>query len=56
MSIMGESSGKGRTVIEGEFRLALRELKLLLEGLDLLPKLQNFDFLFGEVGSFGNYK
>ena len=48
---MGESGGEGRAIVERVQGLALGQLELLLESVDLLPILQHFLFLLGEVGS-----
>jgi hypothetical protein len=54
MTIVREPSGERRPVIECIEGFALGELELLLEGVDVLPVLENFLFLLGEVRSFGN--
>ena len=51
MTIVRQPCGKGRAVVEGVKGLALCEFQLLLERIYLLPILQHFLFLIGEVGS-----
>lgn len=53
MTVVRESSGKRRSIVESELGLVFGELELLLEGIDVVPELENFLFLLGEVGSFG---
>ena len=55
VSVVGQAGGKWWTIIEGELRLALGELKLLVEGIDLLPVSQHFFFLLREIWPFGHY-
>jgi len=55
MAVVRKSCSEGRTIVECVEGLALRELELLLESVDVLPVLENFLFLFGEVRSLGNY-
>jgi hypothetical protein len=55
MTIVRESSGEGRSIIECVEGFALCQLKLLLESVNLLPILKYLLFLFGEVRSLGNY-
>ena len=50
---MGQTSSKRWTVVESELRLALRELKLLMEGIDFLPKLEYLFFFLREVRFVG---
>jgi hypothetical protein len=50
---MGQTSSKRWTVVESELRLALRELKLLMEGIDFLPKLEYLFFFLREVWFVG---
>jgi hypothetical protein len=50
---MGQTSCKRWTVVESELRLPLRELKLLMEGIDFLPKLENLFFFLREVRFVG---
>lgn len=52
---MGEARGEGRAIIERVQRLALSHLKLLLEGVDLIPVLEDFLFFLGEIGSLRDY-
>jgi len=42
------------TIIEGELRLALGELELLVESVDFLPVGEHFFFLLREVWPFGH--
>ena len=53
VAIMGQTSSKRWAVIESELRLALRELKLLMEGIDFLPKLEYLFFFLREVRFVG---
>ena len=53
VAIMGQTSSKRWTVVESELRLALRELKLLMEGIDFLPKLEYLFFFLREVRFVG---
>ena len=46
---MGQARGEGRAIVEGELGLALAQLELLVEGVDLLPELEDFLFLIWEV-------
>ena len=55
MAVVGKSSGEGRSIVEGKLRHALSELKLFVEGINLLPKLENFLFFFREVRFVRNY-
>jgi len=55
VTVMGQSSGEGGTVVEGEGRLALGELELFVEGVDFLPVGEDFFFLLGEVWPFRHY-
>jgi len=56
MPVVGKPGGEGRAIVECVEGLTLRELELLLESVDVLPVLEHFLFLFGEVRSLGNYK
>ena len=56
MAVVRKSCGEGRAIIECVEGLALGELELLFESIDLLPVLEHLLFLFGEVRSLGNYK
>jgi hypothetical protein len=56
MAVVRKSCSEGRAIIECVEGLALGELELLLECVDLLPILEHFLFLLGEVRSLGNYK
>ena len=42
MAIVRLTCGKGRPIIECELRLALRELQLFVEGIDLFPVGEHF--------------
>jgi len=55
MTIVRKTSGEGRSIVECVQGLALSELELLLESVDVLPVLKYLLFLLGEVGSLGNY-
>ena len=56
MTVVGKTGGKGRAIVECVQGFALGEFQLLLECVDLLPILEHFLFLLGEVRSLGNYK
>lgn len=56
MAVMGCSGGEGGSVVEGEGRAILGEFELFVEGLDLVPVLEDFLFFLGEVGLFLNYE
>ena len=56
MAVVRKSCGEGRAIVECVEGLALGELELLLESVDLLPILEHLLFLFGEVRSLGNYE
>mmetsp|Transcript_26727 Transcript_26727/g.33313 ORF Transcript_26727/g.33313 Transcript_26727/m.33313 type:complete len:503 (-) Transcript_26727:26-1534(-) len=54
VAVVRQSSSEGGAIVEGEFRLALAELELLLEGINLLPVGEHVLFLGGEVRLVGN--
>ena len=54
MAVVRESCGEGRTIVEGEFGLALGQLELLVEGVDLLPESQDVLLLRREVRLVGH--
>ena len=55
VTIMGSSSGEGRSIIEGEGREIFGEFELFFEGLILFPELEDFLFFGWEGDSFGNW-
>ena len=55
MAIVRLTCGKGRPIIECELRLALRELQLFVEGIDLFPVGEHFLLLRGEVRFVRHY-
>jgi hypothetical protein len=56
MTIMGETSSEGRSIIESILWFSLCHLKLTFESVDLIPILKNFLFLLWEVWPFRHYK
>jgi hypothetical protein len=55
VAVVGEACGEGRAVVEGVGFLALGEFHLFLEGVDLVPEVEDSFFLLGEVGSLGDF-
>ena len=51
VAVMRKTCCEWGAIVEGVQRLALGELKLLLEGVNFLPILKYFLLLCGEVGS-----
>ena len=54
VAVVGKSSREGRAIVERVRLLALGSPHLLLEGVDVLPVLENRLLLLGEVRSVGN--
>ena len=54
VAVVREPSGEGGSIVEGVFLLALRELELLVECVNVVPVLENLDLLVGEAGLVGN--
>ena len=55
VTVMGQSCSERWTVVESVWLFAFRATHLLLEGVDLLPILEDFGFFFWEVGSTRYY-
>ena len=56
MTVMRQSRGEGRAIVESVLFLALGHLKLSVEGINFSPVVQDFFFLSGEVWLVGHYK
>jgi hypothetical protein len=55
VAVMGQTSGKRRSIVEGEGGLSLGEFELLLESIDLLPVPKHLLFFLWEIWSFRDY-
>ena len=52
---MRHSRAKRGPIVKGEGGFVLRALELLVEGVNLIPVVQDTLFLSGEVGPLGHY-
>ena len=55
MAVVRHSSGEGRSIEEGILGSSSSHLVLLLEGIDLVPELKDFDLLLWEIGVLVHY-
>jgi hypothetical protein len=53
MSVMGQTSGEGRSIVKRELRPSLREFQASLERVDFFPELDYF-FLFPREVELGS--
>ena len=54
VAVVGETRGKGRSVIKCELWLTLRQLQLLVKRVDFSPVCENFFLLGWEVWFIGH--
>ena len=54
MTVVRQSCGERWSVVKGVLLLALRELELFVESIDLVPVLEHLNFLVWKAGLIGN--